>query len=126
MDRRHHHVTRALPGELDNPFSKIGLKGIDTRALKGLVEMRLLTRHTLALGHQLDPFCAGKVSNILIGISGSFGQINFRTSRFGIRNELFKILLAMRGHFILAVGYLLAESLEIILTEGLYYPLTVR
>jgi hypothetical protein len=49
VDGGHHHVRRALPGELDDPLAEVGLPHADAARLEVRVEVDLLGRHRLRL-----------------------------------------------------------------------------
>jgi hypothetical protein len=49
MHGGHHHVTRALVAELDDPLSEIGLHHAEAAVLGNMVEPDLLAHHRLGL-----------------------------------------------------------------------------
>ena len=87
MDRRHDHVRRRLPSELDDPLAQVSLDHLDAGRLERVVEEQLLRDHRLALRHESGPAPLAQVDDVAHGILGRGRFIDNRAGGLGGRLE---------------------------------------
>ena len=118
MNRRHHHMARSFPGQLDDPFAQVGLEGFNAGVLESMVEMGLLARHALAFDHGFDAALLGQVADVRVGLCSGPGNIDFCSGCLGVGDELITITGQVVTHLVLHLTNRSAQCLKILAGKG--------
>ena len=84
VDRRHHHVGRRLPSQLDDPLAEVGFHRAHAARLQDLVEVDLLAHHRLALDQDRRARAPAESQDVLGRLLGSGGLDHDRAVGLGL------------------------------------------